>query len=258
MSSPTTVAFIVGKGRSGSTILGDVLGSVNGAFHVGELWRLWSDGLDESHTCSCGETVRGCALWGPILAEFSSTPLGAEVLAHPQSLIDLQQSLFSFRGAAKGRITRGGYRSRADRYRDAMSILYESIAKISNADLLIDTSKWPLDPSLLDAPAGIRTYGIHLVRDPCDVAASWKRTKYFPDTNEPMPTFSSAHTAASWIARNIAAEWTGRRIGPRMMTLRYEDFRSEVEIFADTGEKVGEFEAPADAEVVPLKNSAAA
>ena len=39
------ILLIVGNGRSGSTILGNVLGSIGGVAHVGELHHIWIRGL---------------------------------------------------------------------------------------------------------------------------------------------------------------------------------------------------------------------
>lgn len=108
-------------------------------------------------------------------------------------------------------------------YAGLAEALYESTADVAEAALLVDSSKWPLDPSWLSGWDGNRNLAIHLVRDPRGVARSWASRKIFPDTNEPMPRFGPFHTAASWIARTITAETAVKRLGPRGMTVRYED-----------------------------------
>lgn len=42
---PTKVVLVAGSGRSGSTVLGNILGSVDGAFCGGEIRYLWERGL---------------------------------------------------------------------------------------------------------------------------------------------------------------------------------------------------------------------
>ncbi|MBA3432215.1 MAG: hypothetical protein H0U16_12145, partial [Actinobacteria bacterium] len=51
---PLKVLFIMGWTRSGSTILDNLLGEVEGFFSTGELHYLWRRGLLEGRLCSCG------------------------------------------------------------------------------------------------------------------------------------------------------------------------------------------------------------
>ena len=45
--NPVKVLLLAGSGRSGSTVLANLLGSVEGAFSGGELRYLWERGLRE-------------------------------------------------------------------------------------------------------------------------------------------------------------------------------------------------------------------
>ena len=47
-------------GWSGSTLLGNVLGELDGAVHVGELRALWDEGLLAGGTCGCGLPLGSC------------------------------------------------------------------------------------------------------------------------------------------------------------------------------------------------------
>lgn len=42
------VLYIVGSGRSGSTIIGNILGRIEGFSHVGELRYIWDRNIIES------------------------------------------------------------------------------------------------------------------------------------------------------------------------------------------------------------------
>ena len=55
MSAVPRVVSIVGPGRSGTTLLGEILGEVPGVFDAGELRWLWRRGLGEDRRCGCGE-----------------------------------------------------------------------------------------------------------------------------------------------------------------------------------------------------------
>ena len=61
------VMYIAGWGRSGTTIVDNILNSYDGVFSTGELFYLWSRGLIEKRKCGCGVPFPRCALWGDIL-----------------------------------------------------------------------------------------------------------------------------------------------------------------------------------------------
>ena len=60
------VLYLCGWGRSGTTIIDQVLGEVPGFTSVGELRSLW-DTDPATHKCGCGQVVNRCPLWGPLL-----------------------------------------------------------------------------------------------------------------------------------------------------------------------------------------------
>ena len=45
---------ITGWGRSGSTILGSILGEIEGFFYAGEIRNIWNRVLLENRLCGCG------------------------------------------------------------------------------------------------------------------------------------------------------------------------------------------------------------
>ena len=55
------VLYIAGWGRSGSTIMGNILGQLPGFAHVGELSNVWSRGVIEDSLCGCGARFSECA-----------------------------------------------------------------------------------------------------------------------------------------------------------------------------------------------------
>ena len=59
------VLYIAGPGRSGSTVLGNVLGEIEGFFHGGELNFIWEHNLIENRLCSCGAPARAAPRDGP-------------------------------------------------------------------------------------------------------------------------------------------------------------------------------------------------
>lgn len=214
----TTVVYIAGKGRSGSTLLDRLAGQIDGVFSAGELWRLWHEDT-ASYLCGCGLALDKCPVWSQVLA--SSHARGVDAA----EVRTLQQKLFSWRVAPRVVVT--GSRA-ADwepmrRYVFVMQNLYHDIAAVTDSQAVVDSSKWPFDPIVVSQKHDLDVRLVHLVRDVRAVAHSWRRVKYYEDRpeTEAMPRFGTVHSVASWTVRNLATEWAAKR--SNSLRMRYED-----------------------------------
>ncbi|MGD2217703.1 MAG: hypothetical protein PVJ64_13190, partial [Gemmatimonadales bacterium] len=61
------VLFIVGKGRSGSTILDNILGQVDSFISLGEVWVWRGTRVLEEQNCGCGKRAAECPFWSKAL-----------------------------------------------------------------------------------------------------------------------------------------------------------------------------------------------
>ena len=57
---------ITGWGRSGSTILGSILGEIDGFFYAGEIRNIWNRVLIDNRLCGCGVPFKECSVWNSI------------------------------------------------------------------------------------------------------------------------------------------------------------------------------------------------
>lgn len=219
----TRVLFVVGKGRSGSTLLGQLLEANGSAVHVGELWRLWESLESEQGGCGCRSGFWSCPFWSEVLSVLVKRPTSRWAIESPAQFRQLQRSLLTTRGLLTPSLAA---RSRgAPHYQSVMWETYQAISQVSGAGLIVDSSKWPLDPYLWNEPSA--TF-VHLVRDPRAVAFSWLRPKEFPDRMESMPKYGPAHSSVSWFARNLMSEMALRHKGPDAgLTVRYEDLAND-------------------------------
>ena len=103
-------------------------------------------------------------------------------------------------------------------------ILYRSLARVTGAEVLVDSSKWIGNPGPLGLIPGIEGRVLHLVRDPRAVAFSWQRQKEWLPGEKAMPRFGPIHTSLSWNARNLLAGYVTGRSGEAGLRVRYEDF----------------------------------
>jgi len=218
------VLYVAGLGRSGSTILANTLGQVEGFFSGGELNFIWKHALIENRLCGCGRPSRECPFWGPVFdGEFGGQ---SEDLA--REMMRLQYS-----GARTRHIplmlTDGGrekIRARLGKFLDNTGRLYKAIRSVSGSRVVVDTSKEPAYGYALGMVPGIDLRVLHLVRDPRAAAYSWAKKKPQPDSadREFMHQKTPAQSAVLWDAWNAAIEALWRRTPEKYLRLRYEDF----------------------------------
>lgn len=239
MTDVPTVLYVVGKGRSGSTLLDRLLGQLDGFFSTGELSRLWDWGVVRGYPCSCGRSVWECAVWGEVLDRLDVDPtdgprlaeLTRWALAWPRLPVLLASDDASRRN------------SRLRSYATVAADLYRAIVEVTGARVVVDSSKWPAHPGLLGFVDGVAPRGLHLTRDPRGVAFSYLRRKPTGGRQPPMPRFHPAHSATSWLVRNALAEVVRRRTAAPIHHVRYEDLADRPD---DVLEGLRELVAPTD------------
>jgi hypothetical protein len=222
----TKVLYIAGFGRSGSTLLGNVLGEVEGFFSVGELRQVWEYGFLGNKICGCGAPFGECEVWRPVVDEAFGGIDGVD----PREMIRLRESWARTKHIPLMLVPPG--RRLVERhlaeYLDALGRLYEAIATVTGSRAIVDNSKFPSYGYVLGMALSVDLYVVHLVRDPRAVAYSWQRKKRLqpdPETPEYMPRRGPAESSIRWTARNLAADALRRRApGARYLLLRYEDF----------------------------------
>jgi len=215
------VVAVCGSGRSGSTLLNALLGSLPGCFAGGELRFLWERGVMAGRQCGCGRSVWDCQVWGAVL----SAPEFSDVDA--RTVVALQHATARLRHLPKVRRAEWARpRSELAKLVRVMSDLYHVLARVTGADVIIDSSKRPADVAILRLLPNIEPFVVHLVRDPRAVAFSWERQKVEIDREQPvdMKRMSPTASTVEWVGLNLGAEVVCRRVGPgRSLRIRYED-----------------------------------
>jgi hypothetical protein len=103
--------------------------------------------------------------------------------------------------------------------------VYEAVAAVSGAQVVVDSSKSVPYAHMLSRLPALDVHVVHLVRDPRAVAYSWSRLKAVLDAPDRahMHRRSSSRSAVNWVIANVGAELLGRRRPDRYLRLRYED-----------------------------------
>lgn len=206
------VIYVMGSGRSGSTILGVTLGNCEDMFYAGEL-DTW---LARSGV--------------PILGGLERTRFWKAVLEDVDAAAEL------FGGNIRHYFERASILIRVDRwprrrrlrkrYRLATENLYRAISRAAGASYIVDTSHFPLRARELQNIDGIDLYLIFLFRDPHGVVNSFARLIRRQDVAERRMRELSTN-ANLWITHLLSVLVFRRHRRDRRMLVRHEDFLAD-------------------------------
>jgi hypothetical protein len=204
------VIYVMGAGRSGSTILGVTLGNCEQFFFAGELDKwLARSGVPQL------EDPERIEFWNAIRSHVE----GAEDLYGYAAQRCLERSSALFR------VREWPNRSRLrERYRQVSESVYRAVADRAGAACVIDTSHYPLRAHELQALRGIELYLLFLVRDPQSVVASLNRR----DVAERRFGVLTAN-AYLWLTYLVSLFVFLRHRRDRRLFVRHEDLLAEPE-----------------------------
>jgi hypothetical protein len=159
------VVYVIGAGRSGSTILGVALGNCDDVFFAGELDK-WIPRSGEPKL----KDAERLAFWSSVRA----------LVDEPDALRDRRAHRYLERSSALFRARRWAVRRQLlASYRRITGELYAAVAATAGTSYVVDTSHYPLRArelqALDEALDGIELYLLLLVRDPRDVVASFAK-----------------------------------------------------------------------------------
>lgn len=214
------VLYVAGLARSGSTVLGYVLGKLPDAIFVGELALFWRR-FAEGELCSCGKPLPDCHFWSAVV----SKAFGQMTCEHARRLKELERQV------ARWHRLLGLIPVRwSTRWSKQVQIMLEergrfcrAICEIANAECIVDSGKEVTFGCMMARLSNTNFGTIHLVRDPRGVAFSWQ--KQVRSDSEPgyMPRSPAIRTAARWMSCNFFVQFSLRRLSSTYYRVRYED-----------------------------------
>ncbi len=234
----TTVVYVGGTGRSGSTMLANVLGEVQGYVSVGEVRFLWQRGIEQNRLCGCGEHFADCSFWNDVL----DATLGTGDEAGRRALASRMHTALEARTRLRTLPAhlRKPDDGRDDELSDVLDRLYAAIAAVAGAEVVVDSSKLPTYAALLAGLDGVDLRVAHFLRDPRAAAYSWQRKKLQPDLGPGalMERRGAGKSAVLWSVWNRSLEMlTGGR-ADAYARVTYEEFladpRAEAQRLLDT------------------------
>jgi Sulfotransferase family len=235
---PVRILYIGGTGRTGSTLLTNVLGQYPQFFAAGELAFIWRFGYLTDGKCGCGRVLRQCPMWQSIFEVAyggAENVDAAEMMRLRRRFNSNHLPLMLTKGLRRRLLERSG------EFPETVERLYHGIAEATGSSVIVDSSKEPHYSYILKSLPSLEVFFLHLVRDPRAIAYSWKdrRKAEAGLSHEAMMESRGAVVSSSYFdVSNTAAELIWARSPQHYMFLRYEDFLSSPE---ETLRAIGRF-----------------
>ena len=200
------VIYVMGAGRSGSTILGVTLGNCADVLYAGELdaWlvRAGIPQLDDPERLRFWSVVR------------EGVDGAAEDLFGNEAQRSLERSMAVFR------IHKWPARQRLrGRYRRVAEDLYRVVAETAGVTYVVDTSHYPLRARELQSLEGIDLHLVYLIRSPQSVVGSFNRRDVAQYSKSTFTT-----NVYLWLTNLLAVGVFLSQPRKRRLLVSYEDF----------------------------------
>jgi hypothetical protein len=213
------VIYIMGSGKSGSTILNMVLGMHKGVYGPGELNNIIRINNSDFH-CSCNENVINCEFWSQVINTLKKE-LGEDgfknFLRQIQKFENFKSPKAWTQALYPGKNPDQDYLS----YQKNTLLYFRTILELQEKRIIVDSSKNPLRALQLSRNPGISLTLIHLVRDGRAVAWSIQRTKKLNGLKRHI--FKSA---VFWSTVNWQSDLVRSRTKSNLK-LKYEEFSKD-------------------------------
>ncbi len=216
------ILYITGWGRSGSTIIENILGQVKGFTAVGEIRYIWDRGLIQNQVCGCSTPFHDCEMWRKIINEAFGDTTKIDAVQMDKLMTSQSRTL-----RILGLFLRGNENIKSlqtHEYLGFLKKLYASICHVTGSSIIVDSSKFPAYGALLSLIPEFDVYYLHVIRDPRAVAYSWSKPKLLPGTNRYMRTINPFESSLRWIYWNLVIESIGKRQPQKYKQFLYEDF----------------------------------
>jgi hypothetical protein len=211
------IIYIAGVGRSGSTILDQILGQIPGICSLGEVRQLWQS-IQNNSPCGCGTPITKCDFWAPVL---DGLVKGGDSLDQIQQRIKTIELCKTY--PRLHRLARlGNYAEEYEKHSCFLQKLYATLRENACCDYLVDSSKDPYYAAMLSRIPNVLLHVIHLVRHPSGYVYSLKKTKLDLAQKKLMAKRSTFKAAGRWLWVNFRAE-SLRSKATSFDRIKYED-----------------------------------
>jgi len=216
-----TVLYIGGLGRSGSTLLNDLMAQHESVVSVGEVNRLIKRGLLSDQMCGCGHAFSTCELWNDV-----GERMGGWDRADTTTLLSQKDAIDRNRHSLKLLFPSiyPGAKEPIDGFGEWHGRMLVAARDAAGVPLVIDSTKQLSTGLLLRHLDSIDLRMVHLVRDARGVAYSWTKSKKKDDVGDDrmMNQYPPGRMAQRWLSWNMLFA-SFAKLGIPVLRIRYED-----------------------------------
>lgn len=230
-ASPPTdrlrIVYIAAHGRSGTTLVGSLIGTLDDFCFVGEVWAAWTDGVHANRMCGCGHAFRNCPFWTAVFDRAFGgfdTPASRAAeraiarLQEPGEALKLWPSI----------LRNGAIATTPGAYEGALLPLYRAIRDISGGKVIVDSSKLLRYGALIAAMPTVDIRFVNVVRDVRGVMQSRARPALMRDGDA---RHANASAAPRYRIMRVVSRWVGRNELSMKLIHRFGGLRVPYEAF---------------------------
>lgn len=207
--------YIMGTGRSGTTILDVLLSAGEEVFGAGELTYIFRDGLVGNKKCSCGQLALECPFWDQVRKLSGLNPADLEAGEEINRSLEKHGR---FPLAALGLVASG----RLELYRRLNSRILTAVAAVAGAKVVVDSSKYAGRALLLSRFVSKDAKIILLTREPAGLIAAFRKS----NKEEQRPK-SALAVLVYYFYSLTCFRWVQLRRPDRVLTVSYERLMAE-------------------------------
>ena len=189
------ILYVIGSGRSGSTVISTVLGNDKSIVNAGEVYNykwFFDSAIQNNRKCSCQSDLLSCRYWDEV-RKLTKSSIGDD-------LPDLK------------------IRNKKQFIKNNLAV-FQSICKVSKKHILLDSSKRVYRLSLLEKSDEIELVILHLVRD----VRAYAYSSFKTEIKKGASNLVYFKKASSWFIKNLFV-YIKNFHKPNYLLIRYEDF----------------------------------
>lgn len=211
------ILYIMGTGRSGTTILEILLANNPGITGVGELKHIFRDGFLRDLPCACGRPGRQCELWSAVLQATGWDRKDWREIGQAIEKLESHER-FPFVWAGFGL----GTAAAMPLYRQASEALFNAIGAVQHSQVIVDSSKYAGRALLLARLFPDRVKVLCITR--CAAGMLQAFAKQHDDEQRPKNSLAAAgyYLYVLLCMRSVQA-----RLKERCFVIRFEDLNRD-------------------------------
>lgn len=205
----TSIIYLLGAGRSGTTLLAAVLNSHLKITTIGEMHQFFEH-LEQDKKCSCGAKLDECSFWSDVVSKLNFSKKEISVNVKTQEQKENHSNIFKLLFT----------KQLDNEYLNIQNSIFELIQKHTKTEWLLDSSKYIARYLLLKKGKKANIKGIYIVRDVRGVINSFNKQVQTP--KNPLSTILY-YSFVNFFGQITC--WLNKDI----LKIRYEDFASTPE-----------------------------